>query len=177
MMAASATVARSPAGHRLLTRPPQRSSPQRACTNAVASFPATARPHSHTSAFSFRLPSKQGKPISSPSSLSSCNSILQRSSRWRCTQSLVAGNHCFGTTHKEGSQICAALEFGVVGDGKSLQLQQGHTGSDSQNAEEEGKRERKKVVVVGAGWAGLGAAHHLCKQVRQGCKHEIWIPC
>jgi len=25
--------------------------------------------------------------------------------------------------------------------------------------------ERKKVVVVGAGWAGLGAAHHLTKQV------------
>jgi hypothetical protein len=24
---------------------------------------------------------------------------------------------------------------------------------------------RKKVVVVGAGWAGLGAAHHLSKQV------------
>lgn len=24
---------------------------------------------------------------------------------------------------------------------------------------------RKKVVVVGAGWAGLGAAHHLAKQV------------
>ncbi|RZS25920.1 hypothetical protein BHM03_00059192 [Ensete ventricosum] len=25
---------------------------------------------------------------------------------------------------------------------------------------------RKKVVVVGAGWAGLASAHHLCKQVR-----------
>lgn len=33
---------------------------------------------------------------------------------------------------------------------------------------ESGKQERKKVaVVVGAGWAGLGAAHHLTKQVRK----------
>lgn len=24
---------------------------------------------------------------------------------------------------------------------------------------------KKKVIVVGSGWAGLGAAHHLCKQV------------
>ncbi|KAF2322694.1 hypothetical protein GH714_028774 [Hevea brasiliensis] len=23
---------------------------------------------------------------------------------------------------------------------------------------------RKKVVIVGSGWAGLGAAHHLCNQ-------------
>lgn len=27
---------------------------------------------------------------------------------------------------------------------------------------------RKKVVVVGAGWAGLASAHHLCKQVWSG---------
>lgn len=26
------------------------------------------------------------------------------------------------------------------------------------------KESRKKVLVVGSGWAGLGAAHHLCKQ-------------
>ncbi|CAA0807720.1 Unknown protein [Striga hermonthica] len=26
------------------------------------------------------------------------------------------------------------------------------------------RRNRKKVVIVGSGWAGLGAAHHLCKQ-------------
>ena len=26
-------------------------------------------------------------------------------------------------------------------------------------------KKKKKVVVVGSGWAGLGAAHHLCKQV------------
>ena len=35
-------------------------------------------------------------------------------------------------------------------------------------AEEDGSK--KKVVVVGAGWAGLGAAHHLTKQVRR------WFP-
>lgn len=89
----------------------------------------------------------------------------------------MAGNYNFGTSHKEGSRICAALEFGVVGDGKSLQLQQGHSGSESQNAEEEGKREKKKVVVVGAGWAGLGAAHHLSKQVRQGCNARFRLLC
>lgn len=26
-------------------------------------------------------------------------------------------------------------------------------------------KKKKKVVVVGSGWAGLGAAHHLCNQV------------
>lgn len=29
-----------------------------------------------------------------------------------------------------------------------------------------GTTKRKKVVVVGSGWAGLGAAHHLSKQVK-----------
>ena len=36
-------------------------------------------------------------------------------------------------------------------------------------AESEGEgraRDGARVVVVGAGWAGLGAAHHLTKQVR-----------
>lgn len=32
-------------------------------------------------------------------------------------------------------------------------------------------KKKQKVVVVGSGWAGLGAAHHLCKQVLQGFKH------
>lgn len=27
------------------------------------------------------------------------------------------------------------------------------------------RKSKKKVVVVGSGWAGLGSAHHLCKQV------------
>lgn len=27
------------------------------------------------------------------------------------------------------------------------------------------RQNKKKVVVVGSGWAGLGAANHLCKQV------------
>lgn len=35
----------------------------------------------------------------------------------------------------------------------------------SESAVETSGEERKKVVVVGAGWAGLGAAHHLTKQV------------
>lgn len=26
-------------------------------------------------------------------------------------------------------------------------------------------KKKKKVLVVGSGWAGLGAAYHLCKQV------------
>lgn len=26
-------------------------------------------------------------------------------------------------------------------------------------------KKKKKIVVVGSGWAGLGAAHHLCNQV------------
>lgn len=29
------------------------------------------------------------------------------------------------------------------------------------------KKKKKKAVVVGSGWAGLAAAHHLCKQVLQ----------
>lgn len=37
--------------------------------------------------------------------------------------------------------------------------------SGSESAVATGEDERKKVVVVGAGWAGLGAAHHLTKQV------------
>lgn len=28
-----------------------------------------------------------------------------------------------------------------------------------------GPNGKKKIVVVGSGWAGLGAAHHLCNQV------------
>lgn len=32
-------------------------------------------------------------------------------------------------------------------------------------------KKKPKVVVVGSVWAGLGAAHHLCKQVLQGFKH------
>lgn len=27
------------------------------------------------------------------------------------------------------------------------------------------KQSKSKVLIVGSGWAGLGAAHHLCKQV------------
>lgn len=27
------------------------------------------------------------------------------------------------------------------------------------------RQSKKKVLIVGSGWAGLGAAHHLCKQV------------
>ena len=30
------------------------------------------------------------------------------------------------------------------------------------------KAQRKKVVIVGAGWAGFGAAKHLASQVRSG---------
>ncbi|KAK4844539.1 hypothetical protein QYF36_021421 [Acer negundo] len=34
-------------------------------------------------------------------------------------------------------------------------------GDQNNNGEE---KEKKKIVIVGSGWAGLGAAHHLCKQ-------------
>ena len=32
------------------------------------------------------------------------------------------------------------------------------------NGDQDDKK-KKKVVIVGSGWAGLGAAHHLCNQV------------
>ena len=44
-------------------------------------------------------------------------------------------------------------------------------------AESAAGEERKKVVVVGAGWAGLGAAHHLTKQVTilQNIPHHVLL--
>lgn len=44
--------------------------------------------------------------------------------------------------------------------------------TESGSSAEQDRGDKKKVVVVGAGWAGLGAAHHLSKQVN-GCAD--WI--
>ncbi|KAJ4715951.1 Phytoene desaturase [Melia azedarach] len=38
---------------------------------------------------------------------------------------------------------------------------QSHENSDQIN---DRKSKKKKIVIIGSGWAGLGAAHHLCKQ-------------
>ncbi|KAI6701017.1 hypothetical protein NL676_015341 [Syzygium grande] len=39
-----------------------------------------------------------------------------------------------------------------------------HGTAGSNDTGEDGKKRNEKVVIVGSGWAGLGAAHHLCKQ-------------
>ncbi|KAI3441192.1 Amino_oxidase domain-containing protein [Psidium guajava] len=39
-----------------------------------------------------------------------------------------------------------------------------HASAENNDYGEDGKKNSKKVVIVGSGWAGLGAAHHLCKQ-------------
>ncbi|KAK3412756.1 hypothetical protein EUGRSUZ_I01454 [Eucalyptus grandis] len=39
-----------------------------------------------------------------------------------------------------------------------------HARAENNDNGEDGKKKNKNVVIVGSGWAGLGAAHHLCKQ-------------
>lgn len=41
---------------------------------------------------------------------------------------------------------------------------QSNANGDRNSTNNNGKN-KKKIVVVGSGWAGLGAAHHLSKQV------------
>jgi hypothetical protein len=56
---------------------------------------------------------------------------------------------------------------GVEGGGVAV-IRAGGGRQEAAVAESGKQKERKKVaVVVAAGWAGLGAAHHLTKQVRK----------
>ncbi|KAL5791235.1 hypothetical protein ACOSQ2_006123 [Xanthoceras sorbifolium] len=43
-------------------------------------------------------------------------------------------------------------------------IQQSHASGDQNNNKGDEEKKKKKVLIVGSGWAGLGAAHHLCKQ-------------
>ncbi|KAF3971250.1 hypothetical protein CMV_005133 [Castanea mollissima] len=54
---------------------------------------------------------------------------------------------------------------------------QSHANGDQDN---DIKKKKKKVVIVGSGWAGLGAAHHLCNQgfdvtVLEGSPEDVGI--
>ncbi|XP_039053806.1 protein anon-37Cs-like [Hibiscus syriacus] len=52
---------------------------------------------------------------------------------------------------------------GFLGRADSVRVHaKGGDNNDNNNSKSIDKR--KKVVVVGSGWAGLGAAHHLCNQ-------------
>ncbi|KAK1561142.1 hypothetical protein Q3G72_034911 [Acer saccharum] len=63
---------------------------------------------------------------------------------WRLTPTL-----CLSTRHRS---VCYCRATASV--------QSPANGDQNNNGEEK----KKKIVIVGSGWAGLGAAHHLCKQ-------------
>ncbi|KAK0583121.1 hypothetical protein LWI29_033557 [Acer saccharum] len=62
---------------------------------------------------------------------------------WRLTPTL-----CLSTRHRSGFYC------------RTASVQSPVNGDQNKNGEEK----KKKIVIVGSGWAGLGAAHHLCNQ-------------
>ncbi|TXG64878.1 hypothetical protein EZV62_011872 [Acer yangbiense] len=64
---------------------------------------------------------------------------------WRLTPTL-----CLSTRHRSGFYC------------RTASVQSPVNGDQNKNGEE---KKKKKIVIVGSGWAGLGAAHHLCNQV------------
>ncbi|KAK2665618.1 hypothetical protein Ddye_004192 [Dipteronia dyeriana] len=62
---------------------------------------------------------------------------------WRLTPTL-----CLSTRHRSGFYC------------RTASVQSPVNGDQNNNGEEK----KKKIAIVGSGWAGLGAAHHLCKQ-------------
>ncbi|KAK1558399.1 hypothetical protein Q3G72_001903 [Acer saccharum] len=63
---------------------------------------------------------------------------------WRLTPTL-----CLSTRHRSGLYC------------RTASVQSPVNGDQNKNGEE---KKKKKIVIVGSGWAGLGAAHHLCNQ-------------
>ncbi|KAG6547599.1 hypothetical protein Mapa_011048 [Marchantia paleacea] len=84
--------------------------------------------------------------------------ITETRRRSNC-QSLAYGSRvsrvsCIRLTRS--SRACSALGLSIRSEAEAK--------TESGSSEESDRGKKKKVVVVGAGWAGLGASHHLSKQ-------------
>ena len=79
---------------------------------------------------------------------------LQRTP-WRARQYEIEAASAFDRSQRSGQRITGGLA--------TMQIQAGETKIIDEGSLAKGGR--KKVVVIGAGWAGLAAAYELSKQV------------
>lgn len=78
---------------------------------------------------------------------------------WRFTFTITITPPCFPNKRKYSATATATSGYGFYCRAQEDQ-QQTHLTSTTLSE----RQNKKKVVIVGSGWAGLAAAHHLCKQ-------------